>query len=95
MYQIQNANSHLCVEPDLWSPYYGSTYQDSCRASPDQYWEISSPNESYHVNLINAWTGWCLATYDASGNNHTPVILSPCDPAPSYHQNIHTTWQLG
>lgn len=83
------------MDPNLYSPYYNSVSQDDCRPAPDQYWEISSPNESDHVNLINAWTGWCLATYDASGNNHTPVILSPCDPGPIWNQNQYTTWQLG
>jgi hypothetical protein len=93
-YQIQNKNSHLCLEPDGWGPDYGPVFQDECRPSIDQYWEISSPNESDHVNLINVY-GWCLAASDASGNNHTPVILSPCDPGPIWNQNQYTTWQLG
>ena len=30
-YQIQNLNSHLCLEPDFWGPDYGPVSQDECR----------------------------------------------------------------
>jgi hypothetical protein len=94
-YQIQNLNSHLCLAPNGFAPDYGPVYQNSCRPVPGQYWELSSPDESDHVNLINALYGWCLAASDTSGHNHTPVILGPCDPGPIWNQNAYTTWQLG
>ena len=94
-YQIQNLNSHLCLAPNGFAPDYGPVYQNTCRPVPGQYWEVSSPDESDHVNLINALYGWCLAASEASGNNHTAVILGPCDPGPIWDQNAYTTWQLG
>ena len=80
VYQIENSNSHLCVDPNLWSPYYSSVSRPDCRAAPDQYWEISSPNENDHVNLINAWTSWCLATYERLRKQPHPGHPQPLRP---------------
>jgi hypothetical protein len=94
-YWIQNKNSTRCLDINVLQPEYGAITQQYCAYTADQLWEVSSPDESDHVNLISLAWGWCMAASDASGNNHTPVILGPCDPGPVWDQNQYTTWQLG
>ena len=97
VYQIQNRNSGLCLEVPTFFATDGTLIEQStCTGTSDVEWQLSSPVEVNHFNMISVeFPNLCMAAANNSGADHTPVVLQTCNPGNIFNENQLQTWQLG
>jgi len=98
-YWIVNQASGRCLGGFYSStPGVGQTAQYNCGAVSYLYWQIvPSAFDPDGFELASPWvTGYCLSTRNSLGDDHTPVVLYPCDNSATFNGRVEgEDWRLG
>lgn len=99
LYWIVNQASGRCLGGFYTSTAgIGQTAQYACGAVSYLEWRmVPSAFDPDGFELASPWvTGYCLSTRDSRGDDHTPVVLYPCDNSATFNGRVQgEDWRLG